>query len=276
MWVRLGVLMAGDGVGALGAVGVMRALAQKDIAVHAVCGMGAGAYPAALWACAMDAQQTDACLDVVCTRGARLLDYDRLSLLRGCGVAATKGTRIARLLLEQTRGLSLSACERRVAFLCMAIPARRTVAFSPESPPGTELIWTHHAPVWFAARAALGAPPLVRPASFVGVPVCAHPDAREGIHALYALGATHIAAVYPVYARAAPRQLSDLTYWENALHIERALRGVRCIRIMLPEYIQPLTFAAIHDCVRAGKRASDAISLQAWEADGGRIVPFRI
>lgn len=272
---RLGVLLAGEGVGAMGTIGVLRALAHKGIGVHAVCGMGSGAYPAALWACGYSAEAMEERARALAAKGKRLLDWDGTGVLTGHGDALIQGRRVARLLLEHTQGLALRDCGQRVAFVCMAVPSRRTVVFSPNVQPQDQAVWTDHAPIWFAARAALGAPPLLRAANFIGIPLCAHPDVREGVRALYRLGATHVAAVYPNYVRSVPKTPFDLSAWEASVALERALVHVNRIRVDLPEYIAPLGFAEIPDCIHAGERAGETAECGDFTEGAGKVLTLR-
>lgn len=271
---RLGILMAGAGVGALAGIGALKTFERIGVNVHAVCGMDMGAYPAALWACAMRAQDMLACVEEARRRGERLIDRDTAGLVRGHAGAVVKGKRLARLMAEQTQGMALQEIRRNAAFVCMAVPSRKTVVFSPQSAGEGDGVWTSHAPVWFAARAALGAPPLLRAASFVGIPLCAHPDVREGVRALYALGATHVAAVYPLYARDYPRNLLEMDAWEKGALLDRTLCGVRQIRVEIPEYVRALSFDEIPACIRAGERTCLMHDWRAWEREAGTVLPF--
>ena len=272
---RLGVLFAGEGVGALGAIGLLRALERRGMDVHAVCGMGAGAYPAALWACGMTVSEMARAADAIAMEGGHLLDYARAKILAGNGDALIQGRRVSRLLLAHTRGLAIRACLRPAAFVCMAIPSRRTVVFSTHEEQNASAVWTDHAPVWFAARTALGAPPLLRPTSFIGIPLCAHPDAREGMRALYQLGATHVAAVYPVYVRGVPKTLVDLFAWESGVTLDRTLAHTQQIRVTLPDFVAPLGFDAIPACIRAGEQAGMGVEREAFASSAGKILVLR-
>lgn len=272
---QLGVLLAGEGVGVLAAIGVLRALERKGIGVHAVCGMGTGAYPAALWACGYGVQKMENCARTAAERGKRLLDTDWACALTGRGDALIQGRRIARLLLEQTKGIALRDCMRQTAFVCMAAPSRRTVVFSPQTQPPDGAVWTDHAPVWFAAQAAMSTPPLIRAANFIGIPLCAHPDAREGVRALYRLGATHVAAVCPIYVRGAPETLFDLAAWEASYRLEQALANVRRIRVSLPERVAPLGWTDIADCIRAGERAGAAVERADFTQEAGKVLVMK-
>jgi hypothetical protein len=269
---RLGVLVAGEGVGALGAIGVLRALERKGVRAHAVCGVGAGAYMAALWACGMSAQEMAEKAGEAAALGARLADRDPLAGLSRRAGALYRGKNAARLIFRQTQGRALQACTRPAAFLCMAIPARRTLVFSPVQGESADSVWTDHAPVWFAARAALGGPPLLRPASFIGVPICAHPDLRECVRVLHALDASVIAAVYPVYARGIPATPADVPAWEGTLCVRRALYGIRQIPIELPDYVRPLGWEEIPACLRAGERAGAQADIRHWAEEDGKMI----
>jgi len=47
---RLGVVLTGTGAHAAACAGLLRALEERGIEPYCVCGMGGGAWPAALWA----------------------------------------------------------------------------------------------------------------------------------------------------------------------------------------------------------------------------------
>lgn len=269
---RLGVLMAGEGVGALGAIGVLRAIMRKGIAVEAVCGMDMGAYPAALWACGMRVEEMQRCAEGFSRHAGKLMDYDKRLLLTGRGDALLRGTVIARLLNTQTNGMALRDCGKAAAFVCMAAPGRRTVIFSPREKQTSCAVWTDHAPVWFAARAAMATAPLMRAANFIGIPLCAHPDVREGIRALKELDATHILTVYPSYVRAVPRTPLDLSAWEKSMTLEHALQGWPQVRVELPETITPARFDEAAACIRAGERCGARLERADLAEASGKIV----
>lgn len=272
---HLGVLMAGEGMGALSAIGVLRALRRKGIGVHAVCGMDAGAYPAALWACGMDENEMLSCACALAAKGKRLMDG--ASVWHGARPqdALFAGRVLTRMLQAQTQGIALRACERRAAFVCMAVPGRKTVVFSPQETETKSSVWTDHAPVFFAARAAMATPPLWQAANFIGIPLCAHPDAREGVRALYRLGATHVLAVYPAYVRAAPQTPFDVPAWERTVALDAMLRCVSCLRVELHEIIRPVCEDAA-SCIRAGERcAMTHIDQIKWGSEAGKVVLLR-
>lgn len=271
---QLGVLMAGDGVGALGAIGVLHAIARKGIAVKAVCGMNMGAYPAALWACGMGTEEMRRCAEGFSWRADKLMDYDKRLLLTGQGEALLRGTAIARLLNAQTNGMALRDCGKAAAFVCMAVPGRRTVVFSPQEKQTPSAVWTQHAPVWFASRAAMATVPLMRAANFIGIPLCAHPDVREGIRALKELDVTHILTVYPVYVRSAPRTPLDLPAWEKSVSLERALRGWPQMRVEIPETITPARWDEAIACIHAGERCGARMERSELTEASGKILRF--
>ena len=267
---QLGILMAGEGIGAVGAIGVLRALRRKGIGVHAVCGMDAGAYPAALWACGMSENEMESCACVWAEKGNRLFEGHFFR----AGEALFSGRAMARMLHAQTRGLALRDCERRVAFVCMAVPGRRTVVFSPQQLDDNQRVWTDHAPIFFAARAAMATPPLWRCANFVGIPLCAHPDVREGIRALRSMGATQVLAVYPAYVRSAPKTPLDILAWEKTVMLDAATLNICRARIELNEMITPTDDDALA-CIRAGERCGMRLERAVLEAGNGRVLMLR-
>lgn len=276
MRVRLGILMMGEGVGALCVLGVMRALEEHGLSPYCVCGMSMGAYPAALWSAGMDTKQAEEAALHAATLGKKLLDKDWKAYagLRTSGLI--RGKKIARLLSDQTQALSVRDCVKQVSFLCMAIPSRRSVLFSPHrEEENTVGIWTHHAPIWFAARAALSEPPFIRPANFVGVPLCASEDVKAGIGALYAMGATHVLCVSGVYTRSIPQNIYDFAAWERNERIFSRVHGVRKLDVLLGEKISPLGFGAARQCVQAGFFTAHHAKWDDWGEGAGKVVPFR-
>ena len=108
---QLGVVMMGTGVYAAASVGVVQALMERGIEPYAVCGMQAGAWPAALLLSGRDAQGLSRAVVQAAAARGRLL---RISLLPG--LCLTGGRRA----LGSGRGVrpECAACELYDHKLC--------------------------------------------------------------------------------------------------------------------------------------------------------------
>ena len=130
---RLGVLMLGRGAHAAACVGVMEELQRRQALPFAVCGLHAGAWPAALVMAGRDAAGLREALVQAARLGPRLLRPDVRAgvMLRGGRQALCTGVCLQRLL-------SMQAGERVLAMCCSgfntSISESQTISAAVTSP----------------------------------------------------------------------------------------------------------------------------------------------
>lgn len=125
---RLGVVMTGTGAHAAACVGVMKELELRGIAPYAVCGMGMGAWPAALFAAGLDAQDMEKALHQAAGMGRKMIAptaYERLGRR-----TMPAGARLNHLLGVQTGQRVLSLCPGAALFPCRMARNGQRVLFS--------------------------------------------------------------------------------------------------------------------------------------------------
>ncbi len=194
---RLGMVMTGVGAQAAANVGVLRALEERGVEPHGVCGLQAGAWPAALYAVGKKSDRMLEDMRVAAAAGKRLLapTTSARRLLRG-GNALCDGKRIERLLLMQAGHRVLSLCERPAAFPCrLARNGQRVVFATRPLDPDAGAMPVMQATVSFAARAAMALPPFLSPLAYMGSPLLGETDAALCCRLLMQMGAQRVLIV---------------------------------------------------------------------------------
>lgn len=278
---RLGVVLQGMGAHAAAGVGALCELSRRRIEPYAVCGMHAGAWPAALYVAGYDAQRLEGALSQAARMGDRLLtpSASARALLRGGKSALSSGAHMQRLLAAQAGERMLALCPRKGIFLCRAARGGHRVIFATQAyaqEPGD--IVTTQASVSFASRAVMAQPPFLSPVHWMGAPLLPERDTALACRQLLALGAQRVLVVAPVPSpRRAPDalELAELSErcWEESLP---GRTGV--LRVVMPEEAGALSFGRMQACSEAGRRAAEAELDRVFEQMGMafcRVLPFR-
>lgn len=278
---RLGVVMTGVGVQATANVGVLRALEERGIELHSVCGLQAGAWPAALYAVGKKSDRMLEDIRAAAAAGKRLLapTASARGLLRG-GNALCDGKRIERLLLMQAGQRVLSLCERPAAFPCRLARNGQRIAFVTRPlNPDAGLTLVMQATVSFAARAAMALPPFLSPLAYMGSPLLGEADAALCCRLLAQLGAQRVLIVC---VHASPKKKPGALDLAGAVltgGIQAAAKEAYAglFNIVLPDSIGAEDVNKAEECEAAGYLAAqeqlDALLSQMGMARC-RVLPF--
>ena len=276
---RLGVLLQGMGAHAAAGVGVLSELERRGISPVAVCGMHAGAWPAALYMAGYGASRMDAALSQASRMGERMLEpalFAR-SVLRGGKGALCAGAHMQRLLSAQAGERVMALCPHGGLFLCRSARSGRRVIFATQAymqEPGD--IVTMQATLAFAARAAMAYPPFLTPLEWMGAPLLPDNDAAFACRQLFALGAQRVLVVTPVPS---PRHAPDALEMAAlcALREEALPKHAAQLMVTMPEDAGALSLAKLKPCAQAGSSAARAQLDRVFEQLGMafcRVLPF--
>lgn len=276
---QLGVILTGTGAPGAAGAGVLEALAARGIEPYAVCGMGAGAWPAALYAAGCDGARMREAASQVRRMEKRLTrpDASCRALLRGKRGAMLSGAAAQRLLVAQTGARILALCPRRAIFPVRT--PRMGLVFSTR-PFATQggTIMTMQASVSFAARAAMALPPFLAPAEWMGAPLLPETDIALSAGQLLAMGAQRVLVVRP---QLSPRREPDaltLTAMGAKTEPDALPQGVAVLRVTMPDAVGALTLRSVEACVDAGKKTAERELDRIFERLGMafcRVLPFR-
>lgn len=253
---QLGVVMTGAGAHAAACVGVLRELERRGIAPHAVCGMLAGAWPAALFAAGVSVSGMEKALHQAAKAGSRMIApvwYERLM-----GVRMPGGARLNRMLSMQTGERILSLCPGAAVFPCRMMRTGQRVVFSTRGYMQDEgNMLAMQASAGFAARAAMALAPFLAPMQYMGSPLLADVDTAFACRQLMLLGAQRVLVIEPVPS---PRRIPDslelcagMLRWRAEFSPEPEI-GV--LRVVMPDTAGALSFSQMEQCVRAGEAAA--------------------
>lgn len=277
---RLGVVLTGTGVYGAAGAGVLAELMRRQMEPYAVCGLGTGAWPAALFAAGCDAQGLEAAAAQAQRMGKRMLRRTG-GFFRGTARAVYTGAGMERLLNAQTRGKILALCPRRAVFLLHAARMERGLAFSTQTyAPGKGMMLTMQASVSFAARAAMSLPPYLAPLEWMGSPVLPVHSMRFAARQLFCMGAQRVLIVK---VRSSVRKSPDALEmtaacaagWRDETEI---LPGTASLIITMPEQRTPLSYGEITACMDAGKKTAERELDHLLECMGMafcKVLPFR-
>ncbi len=277
---RLGVVLTGMGACAAASAGALTWMLDAGAAPFAVCGMQAGAWPAALYLVGYDADRLRGALVQAARAGRRLLTADASArdLLGMKKSALCRGRRLEKLLAAQTGERALGLCERQGVFLCRAARSGHIVAFSTQSMVQEGVIVTLQASAAFAARAALARTPFVAPMEWMGSPLLPLDDVALACRMLLAMGAQRVMVLVP---QSSVRHPPDALEQAGGFFVPCARElgeNVGVFRIPLPEKFGALSLSDILLGADAGREAA----AQGMEAALGRIgmplcrvLPFR-
>lgn len=272
------------GAGAHGAanIGVLRELERRHLEPFAVCGMQAGAWPAALLCSGAGAQAMEAALSQAARMGAKLCEASASSraVLRGTKSALSQGQRMQQLLRAQAGERIMALCPRAGLFLCRTARSGRRVIFSTRTyvqEAGAML--SLQASVSFAARAAMAMPPFLSPMEWMGSPLLPEEDIAFACRQLMALGAHRVLVVSPQ-----PSQRRALDALELAcarlkpLRLEELPEHAALLRVPMPDSAGALSLERLRPCADAGEQAAreelDRLLGQLGMAYC-RVLPFR-
>lgn len=257
---QLGVVMMGTGVYAAASVGVVQALMERGIEPYAVCGMQAGAWPAALLLSGRDAQGLSRAVVQAAAARGRLL---RMSLLPGLRLtggrrALGSGRGVERLLLLQLGQQLMPLCPRRGMLLCRSAQTGQRVVFATRAfgqEQGAQL--SMQVSLGFAARAAVTLPPFLPPVIWMGSALLPVEDVPFACRQLLLMGAQRVLVIEPCPSACGEPDAVTLTgmLLQSGERMPQDER-VGVLRVALPPSIPAHAVSRLMDCVRAGYDAA--------------------
>lgn len=279
---RLGILMMGTGAYAAANAGVLQALGLRGMEPYAVCGMGFGAWPAALYLSGRNEGQIQDALFAAAQRGRRLLGTIKgaSGILHGKKATLCEGRGLGRLLCAQAGERMLALCDRRGMFPCrMATNGRRLVFSTKSYPQGADATLVTQASLAFACRASMAQPPFLSAMPWLGLPLLAEENPAWAAEQLLRMGADRVLIVCPqaraVHEPDAMELCAAHTLW--ALE-EKMPQGVGILRVMMPADVGALSFGQMPRIAQAGFDEAQAqldAALYALGMAACRVLPFR-
>jgi len=253
---HLGVVMTGAGAHAAACVGVMRVLERRGIAPYAVCGLQAGAWPAALFAAGMSMDSVETALHQAAVLGRKMIApmwYERLA---GQGMPA--GVRLNHLLNAQAGQRILSLCPGAALFPCRLARTGQRVVFSTRAyMQDHDAMLAMQTSVSFAARAAMGFAPFLAPVAYMGSQVVGEADAAFACRQLMLLGAHRVLLIEPVPSQRRMPDALDLASGMIRFAADRVHeRETGVLRIAMPDTAGALSLSRLEECARAGEIAA--------------------
>lgn len=253
---RLGVVMTGVGAHAGACVGVLRELERRGITPYAVCGLQAGAWPAALIAVGAAQDTIEKALHQAARAGRRMIApvwYERLN-----ASCMPSGMKLNHLLGAQTGQRMLSLCPCAALFPCRMMRTGQRVVFSTRAymqDPDVMLIM--QASAAFAARAVMGLAPFLSPMQYMGSALLGETDAGFACRQLMLLGAHRVLLIAPYPS---PRRTPDALDLAGGLFTcslqQPYSEEIGVLRVVMPESAGALSLNRLEECANAGENAA--------------------
>lgn len=255
---RLGVVMTGAGAHAAACVGVLRELERRGIAPYAVCGLQAGAWPAALYAAGLSMAGMEKALHQAARAGSRMIAPKWYERLMPPFARMADGACLNHLLNAQTGQRILSLCPGAAVFPCRMVRTGQRVIFSTRTyMPDEGAMLAMQASVSFAARAAMGFVPFLSPMQYMGSHLLGETDPAIACRQLMLLGAHRVLLIVP---SASPRRVPDaldLAAVSTGLADERLYgQEIGVLRVPMPDTAGALSFPRMEECALAGETAA--------------------
>lgn len=279
---RLGVIMTGAGAHGAAGIGVLRELARRGLEPFAVCGMQAGAWPAALFCAGTGVRGMEEALAQVARAGARLCEpsASARAVLRGTKDSLCKGQRLERLLRAQAGERIMALCPRQGLFLCRTARGGRRTIFSARPYVQEEgAMLSLQASVSFAARAAMALPPFLSPVAWMGSPLLPEEDLAFACRQMLSLGAHRVLVVCPQPPQRRAFDALELACARlYAARLPELPEHAALLRVCMPEGAGALSLGRMPACADAGEQTAreelDRLLGQLGMAYC-RVLPFR-
>ena len=255
---QLGIVMTGYGALAAVNAGVMRALEERGLQPFAVCGLHAGAWPAALYASGMSVESMEKALHQAAGMGRRMIApkwYERFTQADAC---RSEGIRLNQLLAAQTGRQVLSLIPGIAVFPMRMLRTGQRVVFSTRGymvEPDTMLVM--QAGLGFAARAAMGFAPFLSPMQYLGSSLVGDADIAFACRQLLHLGMQRVLVIHPCPSVRHVPDAMDLAAGMLDLAAHQPLeRDIGVLRVVMPDHIGALSLHMLAECARAGEEAA--------------------
>jgi len=277
---RLGVVMMGNGAHAAACVGVLKELQRRGIEPYAVCGMQAGAWPAALFAAGLDAGNMEKALHQAARLGRKMLAPVWYEYLNRSAPMMPDGVRLNHLLNSQTGQRVLSLCPGAALFLCRMARNGQRVVFSTRAflQEGGAML-AMQATAGFAARACMALAPFLSPLQYMGSALLGETDVSFACRQLIALGAHRVLVISPCPSPQSVPDALDLACAPLRLAGAQLLpKECSELRVIMPQGVGALAIEKMESCALAGETAARQ-ELDALLREMGmaycRVLPFR-
>lgn len=274
---RLGVVLSGTGVHGAACAGVLQELWRRQMEPHAVCALGSGAWPGALFAAGCDAAQMELACRQAQHMGRRML-RKAPGGIRGRKAALYTAEGMQRLLQAQTGGRLLALCPRKAIFPlrsqrsgCMIFASRGCMV-------GEGVAASMQVSAAFAARAAMGLPPFLEPSQWMGMPLMPLRDYALASSLLALAGAQRILIVetQPQAGTGGDALLLAAACMEHEQ--ERAIEQTMRLTIRIPEEIGAWSYDHMAACMEWGRRTAERELDGLFDAMGlayCKVLPFK-
>ena len=252
---RLGVVLTGTGVYGAAGAGVLLELWRRKLEPYAVCGLGSGAWPAALYAAGCNAAQMEMAAMQAQRMGKRLLGRARGGIA-GRKAALYTADGMQRLLQAQTGGRILALCPRSAIFPLRSQRMGNLVFASGGWMPGEGTAPIAQASAAFAARAAMGRPPFLEPLTWMGTGLIPGQSAKEAAGLLISGGAQRVLIVE---TQISPQAGLDPLWLAAACAqpcTDAEIPGAVRLTVQMPPHIGTLSVGHIVSCMELGRHAA--------------------
>lgn len=274
---RLGVVLKGTGVHGAACAGALMELMKRQEEPYAVCGLGSGAWPAALFACGCDAEQMELACAQAQRMGKRLIQKRRGSF-EAPAQPMYDAVGMQRLLQAQTGGRLLALCPRKAMFPVRAQGSGIRVFASQGCMLQEGVLPVAQASAAFAVRAAMGFPPFLEPLDWMGAALLPLYDTGFAARMLFASGAQRVLIAEALPSPRAKRDALLLAAAGSEPLSGAAVPGAMRLTIRMPEQVGALSFAEITACMEMGRQTASRELDQVFETMGMafcRVLPFR-
>jgi len=278
---RLGLVLTGTGAHAAAGAGALRALMERGIEPHCVCGMGGGAWPAALYALGKDAEEIREIIVHAEAAGKRLLlpGASARAILTGKKQALCDGRRLEKLLLMHAGHRVLSLADRTAVFPCRLARNGRRIVFSTRPFEPDDALLAMQASVSFAARAAMTMPPLLAPPAYMGSFLLGESDLAFAWRLSVQLGAQRVLMAVPDVSPKRKPDALDLVAIARQGGAQQAAREAQAglLYMTMPETVGAADLDRASACELTGyfqaREQLDGL-LEEMGMAGCRILPF--
>ena len=278
---RLGVVLTGAGVHGAAGAGVLMELWRRQMEPYAVCGLHAGAWPAALYAAGADENGFNQALAQAQGLGTRLLKRRLIPSMRSGPMRTllSGSAALERLLTAHTGGRILALCDRRVVIPVRCMRTGQHLAFSSAGfTAGEGTLVTMQASAAFSARAAMGLPPFLSPVSFMGSRLLPVSDTAYACRLLFAMGVQRVLVVEGMPSVRSEPDMLDLAAACFTGNGQDLPEGAVRLRIPFPEGVGALALNQVQRCAQAGQKTAELELDRLFETMGMafcRVLPFQ-
>ncbi|MBQ7786022.1 MAG: hypothetical protein IJ381_07750 [Clostridia bacterium] len=257
---RLGIVMTGSGALAAAGVGVLQVLEDRGITPYAVCGLEAGAWPAALYISGRDVRSIRAAMLQAACVGRRFFSgaAGAGALLRKKRRGMIRARKIERLLVAQAGQRMMCICPKPGMLMCRTLLTGRHVIFTSRAfEHDAASLVSMQASVSFASRAALTLPPFLEPVQWMGTPLVADTETGFACTQLTAMGAQRVMVIRPEISAQHVPDVLDLSCMTFGIKEKQALPpNAISLNLPMPPQTGALSVDQIAQIMRFGEEGA--------------------